>query len=171
MLLRDLIPFTDLRPLKTERRRLDPFHAMQREMTRMFGDVWKDFDLPMRRGGNGDFGELVDFSPSLDVSETDKEFRVTAELPGMEEKDVDVTFADGMLTIAGEHKEEKEEKDEDEKYYLRECSYGSFRRTLPLGDRVDVDKVKAKFKNGKLTVILPKTKEAKEKTKHIPITH
>jgi len=171
MLFRDLIPFTDTRPMKAERRQLDPLHAMQREMNRMFKGVWEDFDLPTWRGDNGDFGELADFAPSLDVSETDNQFRVTAELPGMEEKDVEVTFADGVLSIAGEHKEEKEEKDEDEKYYLRECSYGSFRRALPLGDRVDADKVKAKFKNGKLTVILPKTKEAKEKIKRIPITH
>lgn len=168
MLLRDLIPFSGLRPMMPERRRADPFHSMQREMNRMFGDMCRGFDMPAMKAGNGDFGT---FMPSVDISETDKEILVTAELPGMDEKDVDVTFADGVLTIEGERKAETEEKDEEKRYYLRECTYGSFRRALPLGDRVEEGKIKAKFLNGKLMVTLPKTKEAKEKAKHIPITH
>jgi len=168
MLFKDLIPFSGHRPLMTERRRLDPFHAMQREMNRMFEDVWGGFGLPAFR--TGDEGAEW-FSPKMDISETDKEIRVTAELPGMEEKDVEVVFANGVLTIQGEHKEETEEKDEEKQYYLRECSYGSFRRALPIGEKVEEGKLKAKFKNGKLTVTLPKTKEAKEKVKKIPITH
>ena len=168
MLLRDLIPASRNLPLWGDRRRNDPFHAMQREMHRMFDDLWRGFEMPIARSEEGGF---ADFTPSVDVSETEKEIRVTAELPGMEEKDVEVTFADGMLTIEGEHKAETEEKDEDKHYYLRECSYGSFRRVLPIGDRVKDDKLKATFKNGRLTVVMPKTKEAKEKIKRIPITH
>lgn len=151
-----------------ERRRVDPFHAMQREMNRMFEDLWQGPDPTLMRTGNGGFAEMA---PKVDVSETKKAVHVTAELPGMEEKDVEVTFADGLLTIAGEHKAEKEEKDEAKKYYVRECSYGSFRRVLPIGDTIDEKKVKATFKNGKLTVELPKSKEAKEKTRRIPISH
>ena len=170
MTVKDLIPTRAFPSLWGERRRNDPFHAMQREMNRMFEDFWRGPDLMAGRPGNGEFGGL---SPKVDVSETKKAVQVTAELPGMEEKDVEVTFADGLLTIAGEHKAEKEEKDEDKQYYLRECSYGSFRRVLPVGDDIDEDKVKATFRNGRLTVELPKTKEAKEKekTKRIPITH
>ncbi len=116
-------------------------------------------------------GGMEMFSPKMDISETAKEIRVTAELPGMEEKDVKVTFSDGMLAIQGDRKEETEEKDEDKRFYLRECSYGSFRRSLPIGEQVKEDKLTAKFKNGKLTVVLPKTKDAKEKMKKIPITY
>lgn len=169
MLLRDLLPFAPAPPLAGERRRLDPFNAMQREMTRMFEDAWKGFELPIF-GGDGNGGTAF-FNPKVDVSETDKEFQVTAELPGMEEKDVDVVYADGVLTIQGERKTETEKKDEDKRYYLRECAHGTFRRLLPFGDGVDDGKIKATFKNGTLTVILPKTKEAKAKEKHIPITH
>jgi len=164
MLFRDLIPAIGNRPLR-ERRRGDPFHAMRREMNRMFDEMWPDFDLPLL--GRGDGG----FEPRVDVSETEKEVLVTAELPGMEEKDVNVTFADGMLTIEGAHAEETEKKDEDKRYYLRECAYGAFKRVLPLGTGLDAEKIKATFKNGELKVVLPKTKEAKEKTKRIPITH
>ena len=116
-------------------------------------------------------GGMEMFSPKMDISETAKEIRVTAELPGMEVKDVEVTFSDGMLTIQGDRKEETEEKDEDKRFYLRECSYGSFRRSLPIGEQVKEDELTAKFKNGKLTVVLPKTKDAKEKMKKIPITY
>ncbi|MBC8337478.1 MAG: Hsp20/alpha crystallin family protein [Alphaproteobacteria bacterium] len=167
MMLRDLIPFTNPRSL-AERRRQDPFHAMQREMNRMMENMWGDFEWPALKAGEGGMDM---FTPKMDVSETAKKITVTAELPGMEEKDVEVTFADGLLTIQGEHKEETEEKDEDKRYYMRECSYGSFRRVLPVGEQVKEDELKATFKNGKLTVVLPKTKEAKEKTKKIPITH
>jgi len=167
MALRDLIPTSTQRSLPGERRRSDPFHAMQREMHRMFEDAWHNFDLPAFGAGNGG---IADITPKVDVSETKKDIQVTAELPGMEEKDVEVTFADGLLTIHGEHKAETEEKDEDKQYYVRECSYGTFRRVLSVGDRVDEGKIKASFKNGKLKVVLPKSKEAKDKTRKIPIS-
>lgn len=168
MSLRDLIPVSRHMPWSGDRRRHDPFHAMQREMSQMFEDMWQNFDLPMMRSRDKGF---ADFAPRMDISETEGEIKIVAELPGMEEKDVEVTYSDGMLTIEGEHKAETEKKDEDERYYMRECSYGSFRRVIPVGDRVMDDKLKAVFKNGKLTVVLPKTKDAKEKTRKIPITH
>ncbi|MFQ5764142.1 MAG: Hsp20/alpha crystallin family protein, partial [Rhodospirillales bacterium] len=101
MALRNLIPVSHERSLPGERCRFDPFHAAQREMNRMFEDVWNGFDLPVFRSGNGAIAEVT---PRVDVSETKRDIRVTAELPGMEEKDVEVTFADGLLTIQGEHK-------------------------------------------------------------------
>ncbi|MBI2586074.1 MAG: Hsp20/alpha crystallin family protein [Rhodospirillales bacterium] len=166
MLFRDLIPGTR-KNLPSDNRRLDPFHAMQMEMNRLFEDFWPDFEMPALASGNG--GRAAVVAPRVDVSETEKEIQVTAELPGLQEKDVEVTFADGMLTIAGERKTEKEEKDEDKKYYVKERSYGSFKRMLALGEDVEEGKIKAEFKNGVLTVVLPKAKEVVAKTKRIPI--
>ncbi len=166
MLFRDLIP-TARKNVPSQARGLDPFHAMQQEMNRLFEDFWPDFEAPALVGGNGGLAALR--APKIDVSETEKEIAVTAELPGLEEKDVEVTFADGTLIIAGEHKAEKEEKDEDKKYYVKERSYGSFKRVLAIGVNIDEDKIKAEFKNGVLNVTLPKAPEAVAKTKRIPI--
>ena len=166
MLFRDLIPGTR-KTLPSDNRRLDPFHAMQMEMNRLFEDFWPEFDVPALVRGNG--GLAAFRAPKIDVSETEKEIQVTAELPGLEEKDVEVTFADGTLTIAGERKTEKEEKDDEKTFYVKERSYGSFKRMLAIGDDVEEGKIKAEFKNGVLTVVLPKAEEAVAKTKRIPI--
>ncbi len=166
MLFRELIPGSR-KTLPSDNRRVDPFHAMQLEMNRLFEDFWPDFEMPALARGNGGLAAVV--APRVDVSETEKEIQVTAELPGLEEKDVEVTFADGMLTIAGERKTEKEEKDEAKKYYVKERTYGSFKRMLALGEDVEEGKIKAEFKNGVLTVVLPKAEEAVAKTKRIPI--
>lgn len=166
MLFRDLIP-TNRKNVPSRNAGLDPFHAMQHEVNRLFEDFWPDFEMPALVRGNGGLAAVR--APKIDVSETEKEIQVTAELPGLEEKDVDVTFADGTLTIAGEHNVEKEEKDEDKKYYVKERSYGSFKRVLAIGVNVDEDKIKADFKSGVLTVALPKAAEAVAKTKRIPI--
>jgi len=166
MLFRDLIPATR-KNLPSDNRRGDPFHAMQLEVNRLFEDFWPDFEMPALVRGNGGMAAVI--APRVDVSETADEIQVTAELPGLEEKDVEVTYADGMLTIAGERKTEKEEKDEGKKYYVKERSYGSFKRMLALGENVEEDKIKAAFENGVLTVTLPKAKEAVAKSKRIPI--
>ncbi len=95
--------------------------------------------------------------PSVDVSESKKKFTVTAELPGLEAKDVDVSIENGVLTIKGEKRREHEEKDEN--YHRIERSYGRFSRSFKL-DGIDEEKIKAKFKNGVLTLTLPKRKES-----------
>ena len=105
--------------------------------------------------------------PAVDVAETDKAYEITAELPGMDEKNIEVKFADGVLTIKGEKKDEKEEKKKD--YYLSERSYGSFQRSFQVPDGVDTDKIEATFKNGILTVVLPKSTEAQKATKKIDV--
>jgi HSP20 family protein len=166
MLLRDLLPVNRNRALAGETRRADPFYAMQRDMNRLFGEFWPEFELPAVSGGNGRLGPVV---PRIDVSETEKTIQVTAELPGLEEKDIEVTFVDGTLTISGEHKEETEKKDEEKKYYVKERTYGSFQRVLSIGENVDQDKIKAAFKNGVLTVELPKAEEPAAKVKRVPI--
>jgi len=105
--------------------------------------------------------------PSIDVRETETEFVVEAELPGMDEKDVSVTLNNGILTLKGEKKSEREEKKDD--YHLTERSYGSFQRSFQVADTVDADKVKAAFEKGVLKVTLPKRPEAMKAEKRIPI--
>ena len=106
-------------------------------------------------------------TPSIDVSETDTEMTVDAELPGVEENDIDVTLTDNLLTIRGEKKQEKEEKKKD--YRLTERSYGSFSRSMTLPFDADPNKIKAAFKDGVLTITLPKPPEVKAKVKKIAI--
>jgi len=98
--------------------------------------------------------------PSVDVSEDPKEFKVKVEIPGMTDKDIDLTWHEGILSIRGEKKDEKEEKKKDRFY--RECSYGSFCRNINLGTNVDWSNAKAKYKNGVLSVSLPKTETARK---------
>jgi len=131
-------------------------------MDRLLDSFWRGLSAP-RGGGEaplprlfeGAFGAAV---PALDVVEAEAEYRVTAELPGMDAKDVELTLADDMLTIKGEKKEEREEKSEN--YHLSERRFGSFQRSLPLPRGVDRAKVEARFDKGVLTVVLPKTQEA-----------
>ncbi len=104
-----------------------------------------------------------DWLPSIDVDENEKEFNVTAELPGMEEKDITVTLENSILTIAGEKKEEREEKDEKRNRYHSERHYGSFSRSISLPEEIKQDKIKAKFKNGVLSIMIPKDESAEKK--------
>jgi HSP20 family protein len=101
------------------------------------------------------------FSPAIDVIENEHEFNVTCELPGMEQKDIDVSVAANVLTIKGEKKDEREEKKG--KYYRKEIWSGSFHRTLPLPATVELDKIGAQLKDGVLKITLPKKEEAKPK--------
>jgi HSP20 family protein len=105
--------------------------------------------------------------PNLDVAETEKAFQITAELPGMDEKDIEVTVSDGVLKLEGEKKEEREEKKKS--YYLSERHYGSVQRAIALPEGVDADKISAKFEKGVLTVDLPKTPEKQKAVKKIKI--
>jgi len=162
MTLRSLVPSVWRREIGPISRALDvPFFGLDRLMD----DLWSDFGMIPYGSLDTSIGG---FLPSVDVKETDKKLVVTAELPGMEEKDVEVRLIDGHLTIKGEKKAEKEEKDED--YYYCERSYGSFNRVIALHDGLDKEHIEAHFKNGVLTVEIPKTEEAKvaEGTK-IPI--
>jgi HSP20 family protein len=142
----------------------DPFRAFRREMERMFDDVYRGWPFGALAEGEE---RLV--SPRIDVSETDGELLVTAELPGMEEKDIDVTLAGNMLIVRGEKKSESERKAED--YHVMERSFGRFSRTIPVPFEADPDQVKASFKQGVLTVKIPKPAEIKEKSKKIAIEH
>jgi len=143
----------------------DPFRDFQREMNRLFDDFLTDFPIAPR-WGEGDFPAAA-FSPRVDVSETDKAVKVSAELPGMDEKDITVEMDDAAITVRGEKHEEKEDKGKN--WYSREQSYGSFHRVIPLPTSVDGTKAKAKFKKGVLTVSVPKREEEQDKRKAITI--
>jgi len=144
--------------------------------------VWADFDRPLR-----DIDQLFDrflnlstsplsrlsgmdgqFNPNLDVHETEKEFQISLEVPGMTEKEIDISVTKHMLTISGEKKEEKEENAKG--IYRMERRYGSFSRSIPLPENcVDTEKAAAAYKNGVLTITLPKTPGYKESVKKIPV--
>jgi HSP20 family protein len=134
----------------------NPFMSLQREVERLFEDFTRGFPAMPSLGGNG-----ASLMPSIDVTETDKEIEITAELPGLEEKDVQINVADNLLTIRGEKKVDKEEKDKN--YRLVERSYGSFERTLELPSSVDLDAIKAGIAKGVLKVTVPKPAPAQSK--------
>ena len=135
-----------------------PFLALHREVNRLFDDAFRTFDAP------APFGRLPSW-PSVEISETEKEIRVSAEMPGLDEKDIEVLLADGVLTIRGEKKSETADKERQ----FSERFYGCFERQIPLGTEVEADKVAASFKNGVLTVTLPKSANAQAKTRRIAI--
>jgi HSP20 family protein len=146
MTIKDLVPWRKSKvPVKREERSLPTF---QDEMNRLFDEFFRGFDM-------APFGEgWSTFSPDVDVVEDEKQVRVSAELPGMDENDIEVTLSANALTIRGEKKQEREK--EGRSYYWAERSYGSFKRSIPLPCDIDIDKVEATFKKGVLTVSLPK---------------
>lgn len=142
---------------------LSPFQTLRQEMDRLFDEFLRGFEVGWP-SAEEPFGYTF---PRIDMSETDKEVLITAELPGLTEKDIELSLSRDMLTISGEKKEEKEESVKG--YYRMERHYGAFRRQLPLPVEVDPDRCDASFKNGILTVKLAKTPEAQKQVKSIPI--
>jgi HSP20 family protein len=140
----------------------DPFTQLQRRINSLFDDLFSGSSLDLLGGNTGAF------QPRIDVSETDKEVRINAELPGLDEKDVEVTMTDNMLTIKGEKKDEKEEEEGD--YYHSERSYGYFDRTIELPQGIDAANGKAKFKRGVLKVTIPKKPGAQSHRRRIELT-
>lgn len=140
-----------------------PFYSLQKEMNSLFDNFFRGFDVAPR----GFAAQMVGFTPSVDVKENDKEFIIKAELPGVEEKDIDVTITNDAITIKGEKKEEKEDKDKN--YYYMERSYGSFCRVIPLEAEIEAGKAEAKFKNGILDIKIPKNQSAKAKGTKVSI--
>jgi HSP20 family protein len=145
MALRDLIPWNNgSRDVSSYHSQGNPLLAMHREMNRLFDEAFRAFDI-------GTSGSQAMSWPSVEVNEPDKEVKVVAELPGLEENDVAVELANGVLTISGEKKSETEDKER----RFSERYYGRFERSIPIDD-VDQDKVGASFKDGVLTVTLAK---------------
>lgn len=162
MAFRDLIPWSRQQQLAPGREVFDPFLTLHREVNRLFDDVFRGVG-PLGRSSNslmeGQFGW-----PRVELRETDDAVTVSAELPGLSEKDVDVEIANGVLSIRGEKKAERS----DEGKLFTERYYGSFERRIALED-VQEDKAKAEFRDGVLTVTLPKAEQAARNVKHIAI--
>jgi len=162
-------------PVRTEKsssqlpQQWQPFEQFRREIDRLFDDFssgfWHGslFDMTPFRRTEAAFRTM----PAVDVAETDKAYEITAELPGLEEKNIEVKLANGVLSIKGEKQEEKEEKEKD--YYRRERSFGSFERSFQVPEGIDTDKIAASFKNGILSVTLPKSAEAQKQEKKIEV--
>ena len=168
-------------PVKTEKggtvvapAHWSPFESMRREIDRVFDrfhlGTW---DIPYgpfgRRSFEFEFPRTTEMAiaPAVDVAEKDNEYEITAELPGMDEKNIDIKLSNGMLTIRGEKKQEKEEREKD--YYMSERRYGSFMRSFQVPEGVDAGKIEATFAKGVLHIKLPKTAEAKKSEKTISI--
>jgi HSP20 family protein len=143
----------------------DPFFSLQQEMNRLFDDAFRSFGGPSA-SAQKPAGGIVE--ARMNVSETDKELRICAELPGVDERDVDVTLDGDLLTIRGEKRFEQERGDEAESYHIVERSYGSFQRSLQLPYAVNSEDVRAEFRNGVLTLTLPKS-EQQQRSRKIPI--
>jgi HSP20 family protein len=163
MLMRDLIPWG--RPRAPARQgdpyneaAIGPFFTLRREMDRVFDDAFRGFGLST-------FGQGFNW-PQVEVVDRDKEVRLTAELPGLEEKDVELRVEDNVLVLRGE---KRTEFDDAERQYS-ERFYGRFERRIALPAEVDEARASATFRNGVLTVTLPKTERARQQTKRIPIS-
>jgi len=143
--------------------------AVERGRTRPFELApWRAIDElqdRLRRWAFGEFvpptalGEMIAWTPAVEMAETDDKLLLSVELPGMKRKDIQVTLDDGVLTIRGEKKEEHEEKEK--RYHLWERRYGTFERSFTLPRTVDAQRIKARFEDGVLKIEMPKSREAK----------
>lgn len=163
MTLRSLLPFgqTPSQSLATQTEG-SPFFSLHRDIDRAIDDMFHNF------GRFGTSIETVAFTPHLDVSEDDHNYMVAVELPGMEEKEIDLEIKDGNLLIKGEKKFERDEKSK-EGYHLVERSYGSFLRTVPLGFDVEPTAIEAVYKKGVLKITVPKPEGLNLKARKIEI--
>ena len=159
-------------PAPTSARLPDTWRTFRQEMDRLF-DRFSGFGLPsFRRWFDPEPTWTYESSfsfpvPAVDVTEGDKNFKVTAELPGLEEKDISVTVSNHTLTIKGEKSYEKEEKNKD--HHVSERAFGSFQRSFTIPDEVDADKITAALAKGVLTVTMQKTAEAQKPAKKIEV--
>ena len=145
--------------------RWDPFRELEEMSDRLNRAFGKS---TLAREGGKDAMIAFDWAPSVDISETNEEFVVKAELPGINKEDVKVAVEDGVVRIQGERKQEKEEKDK--KFHRIERSYGSFMRTFSLPSNVDEAKIQAQYKDGLLTLRLPKSPTAKPKSVDVKVS-
>jgi HSP20 family protein len=142
----------------------DPFLSLRRDMNRLFDDAFGAFGFPSL------FGPALSqmpAAPKIDVSETDNEIQIAAEMPGIDQNNVEVLLEDDRLIIRGDKKEAREDKDRN--YHVRERVPGIFSRTLPLPFAPDPNQVKAEFKDGVMTITIPKPQEVKQKQHRIEV--
>ncbi|WP_213981560.1 Hsp20/alpha crystallin family protein [Sphingomonas sp. dw_22] len=168
MALRDLIPWSrqenrlpaTVEPERETALEAHPLFSLHREVNRLFDDVFRGFGMRPFAG----FDRVASW-PRVELGESDKEIRITAELPGLDEKDVEIMVEDGVLTLRGEKRAEVEDK---ERGYS-ERSYGRFERRIALPRGIERDKAQATFRNGVLTVTLPRSAVANENVRRIPV--
>ncbi len=159
--MRYLSPFRFTRSANVAKTSENPAVTFQRALNNLFDDFFSGFEVsPFEEK----FGS---FNPKVDMTEDEKEIKITAELPGLEEKDIEVNLSRDILTIKGEKTQEKEEKGKET--YYSERSYGSFTRTLQIPSEVEQDKIDATFKKGVLNITLPKVAKPVEQQKKIQI--
>lgn len=139
-----------------------PVSSFQKELNDLFEDF---FTSPSRLPAE----RVSEFAPLLNVSEADGAFRITFELPGLEEKDVEVSVDDNLLVVSGQKVDERAEEGEDRKWHCRERTSGSFRRALTLPTDADTEAIEATFKNGVLTVVIPRKKEPEASVRKIEV--
>lgn len=142
-----------------------PIYSMQKEMDWFFDNFFKGYENGFPSLTGEDTKNLL--SPSVDLSETDEEVILSMELPGISEEDIEVNISQDVLTVSGEKKQETEENEKG--WYRMERHYGSFKRAIPLPVEPDLENVDASFKNGVLTVKMPKTEADKPTAKHIEV--
>lgn len=151
---------------------LRPLENLRRQVDRLFEDFDRGWHLPFSRSGfdiEPFWRRELSLSgmPAVDIVEKEDAFEISAELPSMDEQNIEVKLSNGNLTIKGEKKDEREEKKKD--YYLSERHYGSFQRTFGLPEGVDPERIEAHFSKGVLTLHLPKKPEARQAEKTIQI--
>ena len=159
--LKNFIPSLGKKSVPAKREEQYPFLTLQREMNNFFDSLLSGWDSGFLTDRSGSF------NPRIEVAEDEKAITVSAELPGMNERDIEVSLTRDTLTIKGEKKNEKEDRREDSFYSER--SYGSFSRAIPLPREIDSDKVQARFKKGILTITLPKTVQPERGIKKIAV--
>jgi len=165
MALKDLAIWNRKHNHLAESDSFSPLASLHREVDRLFDGFFSD----VGRFPSSVFGEdrFSAFSPKIDFSEDESALAVVAELPGMEEKDIQVSLQEDMLTIKGEKKYEQEKKEKE--FHRLERSFGSFQRSVRVPKEIDANKIKASFKNGVLTITLPKSAKAKESARRIEV--
>ncbi|HEY0939582.1 MAG TPA: Hsp20/alpha crystallin family protein [Steroidobacter sp.] len=168
MSVRDLIPWrrgNEQTPTVYRDADRNPFLALHREMNRLFDDAFRGFDSRWPALGSV-FSDRGGW-PSMEIAETDKEWKISAEMPGMDEKDIEILVDDDTLTVRGEKRSEVDDRDKQ----FSERYYGRFERRVALPPDVETDRAQARFSKGVLTVTLPKTETARSRVKRIAISN
>jgi HSP20 family protein len=142
----------------------DPFTSFRREMDRLFDDFFTPAEPRSFAGG-----QTARMWPSIDVDESPDAYKVTAELPGIDPKDVNIELKDNVLTLSGEKREEKKEGEEGGQRYYAERTWGRFQRSIPLPSEVDPDQCDASFRDGLLSVTLRKNPKARDQARRIEV--
>lgn len=158
------------KPVRGETLTFEPFQSLRKQVDDLFTNFtvsWPDFEMPRIEWPNLVGADLVSEIAKFDLSENGKSVKVVADIPGVDEKDVEVLVRDGVLTIKGEKKSEHKEEGED--FYITERKFGSFSRAFRLPDGVDEEAVAANFDKGVLTVTLPKKSKPKTDARRVPV--